>query len=331
MPKAKASLLVIASTLLTVAVLFLLPFTPSVKVRTAVIEEGDLIRTTLLEGVVGYRDEQACLNISEGKVMNVYVKEGQAVKKGDLLIRMDTEAQEVALAAMSKALNERDELLSTLDDTARAAVMITVDQVNEIQKKTELEAVISGGQIRAAFDGVVGGIYTQEGSYVSAMSVLGTVHGTEKSVTAMGRASDLDGVATGDLSAVCSSQGESLGTARLNDISAPALNDTTGQLMQTLSFDLLQETDLRIGERVMVEVVCEKGEGLALLPLNAVDSSMRVWVVENGTASPVKVDVSLRNDQYAAVSDELKGKQVVLFPDEKALYQGCPVKEAGEK
>lgn len=329
MPKAKASLLVIASTLLTVAVLFLLPFTPSVKVRTAVIEEGDLLRTTLLEGVVGYRDEQPCVNMSEGRVMNVYVKEGQSVKEGDLLIRMDTGAQEAALAAMSRTLNERAELLDGLDDAARAAVMITVDQMEALQKKTELEAAITGGQIRAAFDGVVGGVYTQEGSYVSAMSVLGTVHGTEKSITAIGRASDLVGVAMGETSCVRTSEGDALGTARLGLLSAPVMNDTTGQMMQTLRFDFLEDQELRIGERVMVEVVCERGEGLALLPLSAVDSSMRVWVVEDGLASPVKIDVDFRNDQYVAVSDELKGKTVILFPDEKALYQGCPVKEAG--
>lgn len=329
MPKAKASLLVIASTLLTVAVLFLLPFTPIVKVRTAVIEEGDLLRTTLLEGVVSYRDEQPCINISEGRVMNVYVKEGQSVKKGDLLIRMDTGAQEAALAAMSRTLNEHAELLDGLDDAARAAVMITIEQMETLQKKTELEAAITGGQIRAAFDGVVGGIYTQEGSYVSAMSVLGTVHGTEKSITAIGRASDLVGVATGETSCVRTSEGDALGMARLGLLSAPVMNETTGQMMQTLRFDFLEDQELRIGERVMVEVICERGEGLALLPLSAVDSSMRVWVVEDGLASPMKIDVDFRNDQYVAVSDDLKEKNVILFPDEKALYQGCPVKEAG--
>lgn len=328
MPKAKASLLVIAATLLTVAVLFLLPFTPSVKVRTAVIEEGDLIRTTLLEGVVGYRDEQPCVNVLDGRVAGVYVKEGQHVQAGELLIRMDTSAEEAALAAMSQAMNERSELLGGLDGAARAAAVLTADQADALEKKAELETRISGGQIRAAFDGIVGGIYTQKGSYVSAMSLLGTVHGTEKSVTAAGRASDLSGAAAGAISGVQSADGKFLGAARLSFLSAPVADETTGQVMQTLHFELLENQELKVGERVMVELVCERGENVALLPLSAVDSDMRVWVVENGTASPIKVDVALRNDQYVAASGDWTGKRVILSPDEEALYQGCRIKEA---
>ena len=43
MPKTKASLLVIAATAITVATLFLLPFTPKTAVRTAVVEQGALV------------------------------------------------------------------------------------------------------------------------------------------------------------------------------------------------------------------------------------------------------------------------------------------------
>lgn len=55
MPKTKASLLVIAATAATVVTLFLLPFTPRTAVRTAVVERGELICSTLLEGVVRLR------------------------------------------------------------------------------------------------------------------------------------------------------------------------------------------------------------------------------------------------------------------------------------
>ena len=51
MPKTKASLLVIAATAATVVTLFLLPFTPRTAVRTAVVERGELICSTLLEGL----------------------------------------------------------------------------------------------------------------------------------------------------------------------------------------------------------------------------------------------------------------------------------------
>ena len=61
MPKTKASLLVIAATAVTVATLFLLPFTPKTAVRTAAVERGDLIRST----PVSYTHLQLDRSISE--------------------------------------------------------------------------------------------------------------------------------------------------------------------------------------------------------------------------------------------------------------------------
>ena len=100
MPKTKASLLVIAATAVTVATLFLLPFTPKTAVRTAAVERGDLIRSTLMEGVVAYANEQPLIALQAGRVARVYVIQGQAVRAGDLLVSMDTSVQEQELAAV---------------------------------------------------------------------------------------------------------------------------------------------------------------------------------------------------------------------------------------
>ena len=67
------------------------------------------------------------------------------------------------------------------------------------------------------------------------------------------------------------------------------------------------------------------------VPLSAVDGSDRVWFVENGTATPVEIDLSLRNDEFVAVPGEWAGRRVVLLPEASALYPGCAVKEAGTR
>ena len=106
MPKTKASLLVIAATAVTVVTLFLLPFTPRTAVRTAVVERGELICSTLLEGVVAYADEQPLIALQAGRVGKVHVRQGQTVRAGELLISMDTDVQEQELAAVNQMLYE---------------------------------------------------------------------------------------------------------------------------------------------------------------------------------------------------------------------------------
>ena len=79
---------------------------------------------------------------------------------------------------------------------------------------------------------------------------------------------------------------------------------------------------------VVVELVQEALEDQALVPISAVDSRDRVWFVEDGIATPVEIDLTLRNDAYVAVPQEWAGKRVVLLPETASLYPGCAVKEA---
>lgn len=130
---------------------------------------------------------------------------------------------------------------------------------------------------------------------------------------------------------VTSAEGKALGAAVLEQAGAPEADSATGQAMQRLSFlpaDGGTWTGAGAGDRVVVELVCEALQEQALVPISAVDSRDRVWFVEEGTATPVEIDLSLRNDQYVAVPQEWKGKRVILLPDSAALYPGCPVREA---
>lgn len=77
------------------------------------------------------------------------------------------------------------------------------------------------------------------------------------------------------------------------------------------------------GDRVVVELVQEALEDQALVPISAVDSRDRVWFVEDGIATPVEIDLTLRNDAYVAVPQEWAGKRVVLLPETASLYPGC--------
>ena len=103
MSRTKASFVMIMVTAVTVTTLFLLPFTPRLAVCTVVAQQGDLVRTLVLEGMVRYRQEQTCLSLFQGVVNGVYVQAGQAVHRGDLLFSLDTEQQEAQLESLTTA------------------------------------------------------------------------------------------------------------------------------------------------------------------------------------------------------------------------------------
>ncbi len=334
MPKTKASLLVLAATAITVATLFLLPFTPKVAVRTAVVERGALSRTTLLEGIVSYQDEQPCVSYQAGRVSAVHVRQGQRVHAGDLLFSMDTSAEEAALASISQMLYEQEKLLSGFERADALAAAVLQSTWDARKTEGELRASIASKQVRAAADGVVAGVYADAGDYVPALSVLGAVRGENRCVTAVNRVGGAVEAIPGTVADIKDASGKQLGLATLVSMGVPQADTQTSQYVQTLTFLPSEDGALaqaEIGGRVTVEMLLDSSAGATLAPVAAVGKGDRVWIVANGVASPVEIDVSRRNEQYVSVPETLAGQRVILLPDEYALYAGCSVKEAKKR
>lgn len=332
MPKTKASLLVIAATAVTVATLFLLPFTPKTAVRTAAVERGDLIRSTLMEGVVAYADEQPLIALQAGRVARVYVSQGQAVRAGDLLVSMDTSVQEQELAAVNRLLYEQETALAAFGQVGETALNAAQTVLEARTRQTELRAAIASAQIRAERDGVVGAVYVAEGAVAGEGSLLGMVHGTGLQVVAAGRAEELANVPQGAAAMVTSAEGKALGAAVLGQAGAPEADGATGQTMQPLSFLPWRAGAWRERKPGIAWWWnwCARCWRIRRWCLSAQWTAMTrsgSWMAEQ--PRPVEIDLALRNDAYVAVPQEWAGKRVVLLPETAALYPGCAVREAG--
>ncbi len=320
MSRTKASFVMIMVTAVTVTTLFLLPFTPRLAVCTVVAQQGDLVRTLVLEGMVRYRQEQTCLSLFQGVVNGVYVQAGQAVHRGDLLFSLDTEQQEAQLESLTKArYAQSSQGMEWLAAWQQNGSGLSAEQM--------LRQQIEAGKIRASADGRVTAVYVQTGDTVATASLLGIVSGREKCVVASARAQEIQGVQPGDAAAL-SVKGGSV-AAVLSAIGAPETNEATAQISQRLTFVPGNgEWSCSVGEKATVELLLERKENVTLVPLGAVDGKNQVWVVENGQATPHLIDPSLRNEAYVACGSELAGKRLILQPDQYALGQGCSVKEA---
>ena len=322
MPRAKASLLVILTTALAVAVLFLLPYTPAQVVHTEVAQRGNLVRTQLFRGTVGYACQQPCVSLLDGQIREVHVSAGQKVRKGDLILSMDTSVQEEALYALHKQAYEQASRLNEND----ALAVLAAQQTLEWEKaRQELEKMIQMAQVRAGMDGIVEAVYAEPGAYVTAGSALGNVRSSERCVLAAIQPADSMSLEE-DMLALLEFRGEILGSAFLEKRGLLRAEALAAQQAAFLPFDQEVLADCAIGDAVTVRVLQESAKDQVLIPLSAVDVFGKVWYVDNGRAKAEKIDVSKRSEDFAAASSEWEGRQVILSPE--GLYENCRVKEA---
>ena len=117
-----------------------------------------------------------------GKVRKIYFQEGVAVKKGQLLLKVDDadlQAQLTRAEFQKKLLAEkleRQRILLKRESISREAFDQLQTDYNMLEADIELLKVkISRTEIRAPFDGVMGFRYVSEGSYVQPSSQIARI------------------------------------------------------------------------------------------------------------------------------------------------------------
>lgn len=120
-------------------------------------------------------DESVVLNSEvAGKVENIYLKEGQAVKKGDLLVKLNDEEvlAEIEKLQYTRKLNEDNEFrqkqLLEKEAISREEYETSLTTLNTtIAEIKVMQARLAKHRIRAPFSGVIGLRDISEGSYLN--------------------------------------------------------------------------------------------------------------------------------------------------------------------
>lgn len=319
MPKARASLLMMVTTALTVAVLFLIPFTPETVVQTVRVQEGSVVRSAFFSGTVAYHNQQPCIALTEGVISKVYAKAGATVGQDDLLFLLDTSLQQKALSTL---YGQQHGLMHAAESVAALA-----EYGAWAQQEQQLRTSIEAAQIRAEAGGVVDAVYAKEGMLVEAGTVLGRIRGEEKCVITTGKPEEIATLSAGAAAAL-SMHGRDAGAAWLESVSAPMLTNAAQQTLVFCPQTPEQLSKANPGDRVLVEAMVERIDGCVPIPLAAVDSENQVWYVEQGKAQKMEIDVSRRSSSAVAAPLEWAGRSVILSPETANLQEGCAVKEA---
>ncbi len=330
MPKTKASLCVIAATICTVIVLFVLPITPKLPVSTAVVQRGNLVRTQAVEGLVCYQSEQPCLTPLAGQVAQVYVRQGQRVQKGEPLLRLSTALEEETLQQLEKAVYQQEQSVSAIAVQQEAVQAVWLQNKLSMESQMrELTLAIAAKTLRAPADGMVGQVYAAQDQYVGEMTPLLTVHSDALEVRAQQRMQESASLRVGTRALVYAGA-DRQATATLTAFDLPTLDSVTGQYLQTLHFAVDEGGEWlgeRIGDAVSMEILFDVEQDVAVAPLAAVSENSLLWLVTEGKVSSLKIDPEKRDEDFVRVPEELVGQKVVLLPDDQALRPGSLVKE----
>ncbi len=173
---------------------------PPALVRVATVEAGTLTEPWRTVGEVQALEDAALAVGSDGPVVTVNFREGDAVKAGDLLLELDLSLAgadwRMARAAVDEAEAELDRLQGALDrrqkvgetvlgkeelQDARQAVAVQKARLDA--RRAELArtgAVLERQRLRAPFDGVVTTRAADPGDWVRAGEVLMSLVSTER-------------------------------------------------------------------------------------------------------------------------------------------------------
>ncbi|MEZ4288902.1 MAG: efflux RND transporter periplasmic adaptor subunit [Polyangiales bacterium] len=163
------------------------PPSPPTLVEVARAESGALAIDRVYLGQVRSSARAELAASASGEVVAILVREGDAVKKGDVLIRIDPELARARLSAASAARNQADTELTQasseaeqfaeagietvakleIDRAAANAASLKSKRENLRASEDEARAVLSRHRIVAPFDGVVAKRQVDVGDWIS--------------------------------------------------------------------------------------------------------------------------------------------------------------------
>jgi len=290
--------------------------------------------------IVSNGDINVAFRIS-GPVKSVLVKEGQYVKKGEIIALMDPRDYEVQLSATTAEYEQvRSEAERVIELHKRNSVANkdydkAVAGLHRIEAKLQAHKnALNDTKLRAPFDGYVQKIYFKEGEMVKAgLPVLALVSKSVLEVEAFISAGDMT---KKDCFGSCTCTSD-LYPGKVLPLSltgiAPKAN--LNQLYKiNFTLDSSDSVSLSPGMSVEVNIACNHitGETMFVVPVSALFGSEGrsfVWLYDGNSKAIRKTEVKVskvRNDGTALVSGGLTGGCRVVSAGVNTLKEGQKVR-----
>jgi len=330
-------------------------------VQVAPAARGELIHSLELTGTVEAIRQVNLITDMPGKVRRIPVKVGQQVKRGDLLVQLDTDMARLQAMQADAAvklgelgfvnatrefgraatLHEKGSLPAQAYEQAQAGMEMAELQLMQAQAAQGLaQEQIQGSRLTAPFDGVVTYIAAEEDEYFNPMTVspMAGPGGLAGLVDASSIKIDLQ-VADSDIGVIRQGMSariyvDALGE-RIPEGGVIGSVDTVGIAADstTRTFPVRVVADnadfaVLAGTHARVRLVLEAEATALYVPEDAVrggEGSFYVMVLDGERARRVEVGVGLVGDKGVQITDGLKDGELVVIKGNFGLADGALV------
>jgi membrane fusion protein, multidrug efflux system len=306
-------------------------------VDVVVIKVGKLDNKLVITGSVLPNESLELSSETSGKITGLYFKEGNKVKKGEVLLQInDVEIRaELEKQKNNRKLNEdnefrqrklleKDAISQEEYDNALNRLNITLSDIKV------LEAQLEKSRITAPFDGTIGLRSVSEGAYITPGSVVATLYNISPA--------KIEFAIPGRYSTQVS-QGKIIRFTIENDLKVYegkvyALEPRIDPATRTLKLRALADNSsgtLLPGQFVKVELILQTSDNAILVPTEAVipeQGGKKVYVLENGNAKEVKIETGIRSNTELEVLSGLKAGDTLITTGILQLRPGIAVEVA---
>jgi len=273
--------------------------------RTVAVGRGDVVSTLTVYGTVVPK-QQYTYTFNPDQVSEILVKEGNRVTKGQVLVRLTHDQQELALLQAQDALT-----------TAKAEG--TPATIKEKQLAYNIaQANYDATTLSAPFAGVVAQFNQAAGSSDQDSIVL--VDTTELYIDADVDQLDIPGVSVGQ-EAVATIDALPKRSFPVKIVSVGGMASRSGSTSTVTVTASLPNPDpaILVGFSAALEITTAKATGVLRVPISSLVQAGNRWLamkVVGGKDTPQPVEVGVTSDQWAEVRSGLsEGDEILLYPD----------------
>jgi multidrug efflux pump subunit AcrA (membrane-fusion protein) len=269
---------------------------PNMKVNVGLPGDNNIPKYNFMYSgeVIGFVNEEKVLNpVSEEVVATkVHVHEMQVVKKGEPIITM-------------------------AGPDIRDMIQEEIDKLRELNSQLEnILRLKENMDVKSTMDGVVAGIYRQEGEVIRAGEYLGSVF-TAEEMRVFTQVDDIDIVNVKQDAPVIVTVDAVPGEKFEGKVEHVSTSGRVENGITKFYVDIRVKggPQLRPGMEAKVFIDAGSAEDVLLVPLEAVfeeDGQTKVEILENGVPKLVTVKLGLMNDRYAEVQEGLKEGDLVI-------------------
>jgi membrane fusion protein (multidrug efflux system) len=287
-----------------------------------------------ITGAILANESVALRSEISGKVEKIYFKEGQRVKRGDVMLTINDDEMVAQVERLKytmqlneeiefrqRQLLEREAISKEEYDISLTTLKTTLSDIKE------REARLAKHKIYAPFDGIVGLRQVSEGSYISPSDLVANMYSINPikiEFSVPGKYTQK--VNTGDKITFIVESSDQVYTGTIYAVE-PMIDSRT-RTLQIRAICNNEQEELIPGQFANINYILEVLPDALLVPSEAVIpelNSHKVYMLKNGKANQETVNIGLRTEKEIQITDGINPGDTVITTGILQVRQGMPV------